>query len=272
MASGPAAAQGPSRVALPGPPGQGGVPERPGAEALADASATGSGGGRARRSSSAAARAKQPEPALATPAGANPIAASRLERRRVLAQGMVALVATPEARAESVAASEALLPTAPSPSRTPRGSASRSARAEARRGLPEGAPGLRADAVSLRLPDGAVPPGVRAPGLGQGARGPEGLGQEVPRPSGSGRWRPRIRWSRPPPKTSTPSSTWSARPPNIPGISTPTPAAATNELLAASSEDAPRSLRGCSSVLEFPRRLLRGRSEQVAETALSFPA
>jgi hypothetical protein len=64
---------------------------------------------------SAAARAKELEPALATPAGADRIAAVRLERRRQVAQGMVALVATPEARAESVAASEALLPSAPSP-------------------------------------------------------------------------------------------------------------------------------------------------------------
>jgi len=64
----------------------------------------------------AAARAKQPEPALATPAGPpDPRIASNLGRRRVLAQGMVALVATPEARAESVAASAALLPVAPSP-------------------------------------------------------------------------------------------------------------------------------------------------------------
>ena len=63
----------------------------------------------------AAARAKEPEPALATPAGANPDVAARLERRRQLAQGMVALVATPEARAESVAASGALLPAVPSP-------------------------------------------------------------------------------------------------------------------------------------------------------------
>jgi hypothetical protein len=63
----------------------------------------------------AAVRAKQPEPALATPAGANRLVASGLGRRRALAQGMVALVATPEARTESVAASEALLPSAPSP-------------------------------------------------------------------------------------------------------------------------------------------------------------
>jgi hypothetical protein len=64
----------------------------------------------------AAARAKQPEPALATPGGPpNPRVAANLGRRRALAQGMVALVATPEARAESVAASEALLPSAPSP-------------------------------------------------------------------------------------------------------------------------------------------------------------
>jgi len=52
----------------------------------------------------AAARAKEPEPALAAPPGPpNPALASRLARRRVLAQGMVALVGTPEARAESVA-------------------------------------------------------------------------------------------------------------------------------------------------------------------------
>ena len=64
----------------------------------------------------AAARAKQPEPALVIPPGPpNPRVASNLGRRRVLAQGMVALVATPEARAESVAASAALLPVAPSP-------------------------------------------------------------------------------------------------------------------------------------------------------------
>jgi hypothetical protein len=63
----------------------------------------------------AAARARQPEPALAAPAGANPLVASRLARRRALAQGMVALVGTPEARVESIAASEALLAAASPP-------------------------------------------------------------------------------------------------------------------------------------------------------------
>jgi hypothetical protein len=82
------------------------------AEALADLAAKGPAAGR-EALVAAAARAKQPEPALATPAGANPVVASRLERRRALAQAMVALVATPEARAESVAASEALIPAAP---------------------------------------------------------------------------------------------------------------------------------------------------------------
>jgi hypothetical protein len=62
----------------------------------------------------AAARARQSEPALAAPAGADPAAVSRLARRRALADGMVALVATPEARAESVAASDALVPATPS--------------------------------------------------------------------------------------------------------------------------------------------------------------
>lgn len=64
--------------------------------------------------SEAAARARQPEPALAAPAAANPVMASRLARRRALAQGMVALVGTSEARAESVAASDALIPVAAS--------------------------------------------------------------------------------------------------------------------------------------------------------------
>ena len=82
------------------------------AEGLADVSAKGPAATR-EALLAAAARAKQPEPALATPAGANPIVAARLERRRGLAQGMVALVGTPEARAESVAASEALLAAAP---------------------------------------------------------------------------------------------------------------------------------------------------------------
>jgi hypothetical protein len=63
----------------------------------------------------AAARARLPEPALAAPPGGNPLVMSRQGRRRALAQGMVALVGTPEARAESVAASEALIPIAPSP-------------------------------------------------------------------------------------------------------------------------------------------------------------
>ena len=63
----------------------------------------------------AVARARQPEPALAAPAGANPIVASQLARRRALAQGMVALVASPEVRAESVAASAALLPALAAP-------------------------------------------------------------------------------------------------------------------------------------------------------------
>ncbi len=63
----------------------------------------------------AAARAAQAEPALAVPAAPDPAAAARLARRRALAQGMVALVATPEARAESVGASEALVPVGPPP-------------------------------------------------------------------------------------------------------------------------------------------------------------
>jgi len=82
------------------------------AEALTEVSAKGPAAGR-EALVAAAARAKQPEPALATSAGANPVVASRLERRRALAQGMVALVATAEARAESVAASEALAAAAP---------------------------------------------------------------------------------------------------------------------------------------------------------------
>ena len=84
-------------------------------EALAELAATASPAAR-EALLAAAARAKQPEPALATPAGPpNPRVMSNLGRRRPLAQGMVALVATPEARAESVAASGALLPAAPSP-------------------------------------------------------------------------------------------------------------------------------------------------------------
>jgi hypothetical protein len=60
--------------------------------------------------SAAADRARQPEPALVSPAGPpNPLVAARIARRRVLAQSMVALVGTPEARAESVAASDALV-------------------------------------------------------------------------------------------------------------------------------------------------------------------
>jgi hypothetical protein len=60
--------------------------------------------------SAAADRARQPEPALADPAGPpKPIEMARLARRRVLAQSMVALVGTPAARAESVAASDALV-------------------------------------------------------------------------------------------------------------------------------------------------------------------
>lgn len=67
--------------------------------------------------SAAADRARQPEPALAPPRGGvpDPIAHASLGRRRVLAQSMVALVGTPEARAESVAASEALVQVSPSP-------------------------------------------------------------------------------------------------------------------------------------------------------------
>jgi hypothetical protein len=59
--------------------------------------------------SEAAARARQAEPKLADPPGANPIVTARLARQRAVAQGMVALVASPEARAESVTASEALV-------------------------------------------------------------------------------------------------------------------------------------------------------------------
>lgn len=66
--------------------------------------------------SAAADRARQPEPALAMPAGPpNPVKHASLSRRRVLAQSMVALVDTPEARAESVDASGALVPVSPSP-------------------------------------------------------------------------------------------------------------------------------------------------------------
>jgi hypothetical protein len=81
-------------------------------EAIGDAAAKGPAAAR-EALVAAAARAKQPEPALATPAGATPVIASRLARRRGLAQGMVALVATPEARAESIPASEALISAAP---------------------------------------------------------------------------------------------------------------------------------------------------------------
>ena len=65
----------------------------------------------------AADRARQPEPALAPPRGEapNPIKHASLARRRVLAQSMVALVGTPEARAESVAASGELVQVSPSP-------------------------------------------------------------------------------------------------------------------------------------------------------------
>jgi hypothetical protein len=83
-------------------------------EALAEVAAKGPAATR-ELLAAAAARARQLDPALATPPGANPLVASRLERRRVLAQGMVALVGTPEARAESVAASDALVPSAAPP-------------------------------------------------------------------------------------------------------------------------------------------------------------
>ena len=83
-------------------------------EALAEVAAAGQGPAHGLLAE-AAARAKQPEPALVAPPGGNPTAMSRLARRRALAQGMVALIGTPEARAESVAASEALLPAAAAP-------------------------------------------------------------------------------------------------------------------------------------------------------------
>jgi hypothetical protein len=60
----------------------------------------------------AAARARGLKPAAP---GGDPGARSRQERSRAIAEGIVALVATAEASAESVAASEALLATAPSP-------------------------------------------------------------------------------------------------------------------------------------------------------------
>jgi hypothetical protein len=84
------------------------------ADALADVASAGPASAKGLLTE-AAARARQAEPALAAPPGANPISMSRLARRRAIAQGMVALVGTPEARAESVAASEALLPVAASP-------------------------------------------------------------------------------------------------------------------------------------------------------------
>jgi hypothetical protein len=60
----------------------------------------------------AAGRARQP---VALPGKDDPAALARLGRRRALAQGMVAAVDSPAARAESVDASQALLPVAPSP-------------------------------------------------------------------------------------------------------------------------------------------------------------
>ena len=75
----------------------------------------------------AAARAKEPGPALAAPPGPpNPALASRLARRRVLAQGMVALVGTPEARAGASRRPRRCCPPPRRPSRTRKASRSRS--------------------------------------------------------------------------------------------------------------------------------------------------
>lgn len=60
----------------------------------------------------AAERARQP---VALPGNDDPAGRARLGRRRALAQGMVAVTASPAAREESVEASHALLPVAPSP-------------------------------------------------------------------------------------------------------------------------------------------------------------
>ena len=191
----------------------------------------------------AAARAKQPEPALATPAGPpNPRVASNLGRRRVLAQGMVALVATPEARAESVAASEALLPTAPSPVEDAQGIGIALGLAELAEGY------LKAHRESALTPYLYAYLMVQyrlafeRAGIGEGARGAEGIGQEVPRlpppgpgvdgSAGQGGRRRHRRPALPP----------APRRPSIPGTSIPTPAAATNEL-GACSEHAPSNLQ-----------------------------
>lgn len=66
----------------------------------------------------AAERARQP---VALPGKDDPATMARAGRRRALAQGMVAAVASSEARAESVDASEALLPVAASPAEDAQG-------------------------------------------------------------------------------------------------------------------------------------------------------
>ena len=191
----------------------------------------------------AAARAKQPEPALATPAGP-PEPTRRVQSRAPAGAGAGDGGAGGDARGpgrerRGVRGAPAVRAVAG------RGRAGHRDRARPRRTggrLPEGAPRVGPDAVSLPLPDGAVPPRVRGPGI---ARRRSRARRPRPRntaPSGSGPWRRRIRCSRPSPKTSTPSSTSGAPFPTIPGTSTPTPAAATNEL-GACSEHAPSNLQ-----------------------------
>ncbi len=109
MASGPAAAQGPSESPYQGHLAKAVFLSDHVGDAIAELASTAPAAARAMLTE-AAARARGLKPAAP---GANPGVRSRQERSRAIAEGMVALVATPEASAESAAASEALLATGP---------------------------------------------------------------------------------------------------------------------------------------------------------------
>ena len=229
-------------------------------DALAERRLGGAGAGQG-HVSEAAARARQAEPELAAPAGATPPSPSRLARRRALAQGMVALVATPEARAESVAASEALLRDRGRRRwRTP----GHRHRAWGWRTLPR--------ATSRRTASRRVTPYLYAylmvqnrlaferQSRRQGPRGPEDLRKEIPDlpaagpgvhgSAGQGRRRRHRR----------PALPRGSQPPNIPETSIPTPAAATNEaVLGACSEHAPSNLQNLRYRFRHDSRTHRSR-------------
>ena len=105
----------------------------------------------------AAARAKQPEPALAIPGRREPRSPRFISRRRrALAQGMAALVADARGPPRASRRPRRSSPSAPSPVEDAQGIGILLGLAELAEGYLKAHRESRRDAVSLRLPDGAI--------------------------------------------------------------------------------------------------------------------